>query len=239
MLESLQEGALRLKIVLSPAQLYLFESYYHELLAWNNKFNLTAITEYEEVEARHFLDSLSVALALPQPLPPGLMLLDVGAGAGFPGLPLKIAYSSFNLTLLEATGKKAAFLKHAVSLLGLDGVNIMAERAEDAAHHEEMREKYDAVVSRAVAELPSLMELTLPFCRVGGRVIAQKKGRVQEEIDASTGAMQLLGGRLSEVKEVMVPGLDDRRFLVVIEKIAPTPLKYPRRAGMPVKRPLR
>jgi len=238
-MDLLASGAHKIGVSLSSAQLKLFETYCRELTAWNSKFNLTAITDYKEVQARHFLDSLSVALALPQPLPPGLMLLDVGAGAGFPGIPLKIAYSSFNLTLLEATGKKAAFLKHAVSLLGLDGVNIIAERAEDAAHHEELREKYDAVVSRAVAELPSLMELTLPFCRVGGRVIAQKKGRVQEEIDASTGAMQLLGGRLSEVKEVMVPGLDDRRFLVVIEKIAPTPLKYPRRAGMPVKRPLR
>jgi 16S rRNA (guanine527-N7)-methyltransferase len=167
-----------------------------------------------------------------------MKLLDVGAGAGFPGLPLKILIPDIRLTMLEATGKKARFLEHMASVMELENAVVLALRAEDAAHLPEHREKYDVVVSRAVAELPSLLELTLPFCRPGGRVIAQKKGDIQLELNKSVRALRILGGRLLEVKEAALPEIPDRRFLVVVEKIMATPKNYPRRSGMPVKRPL-
>jgi len=238
MLELLTCGAAALNLILDDRQLAQFESYYRGLLAWNQQTNLTAITSYEEVQTRHFLDSLTVIQALPQPVPPGLKLLDVGAGAGFPGLPLKIACPGIALTLLEATGKKAAFLAHMTAVIELPDVVVLSERAEEAARSPEHRERYDVAVSRAVADLPALLELTLPFCRIGGRAIAQKKGDIQEEIRRSSRALEVLGGGPPGVQEVSAPGLPDRRFLVVVTKIAPTPDMYPRRSGMPAKKPL-
>jgi 16S rRNA (guanine527-N7)-methyltransferase len=235
---ALARGAAALGISLSAYQLEEFEKYYHELDAWNHKFNLTAVTGYEEVQNKHFLDSLSVSLAFPGTVVHGLKLLDVGAGAGFPGLPLKILYPQINLTLLEATGKKAAFLEHLAGVLELENVTVLPQRAEEAAHSPDHREAYNIVVSRAVAELPSLLELTLPFCRPGGLVFAQKKGDIQEELGKSDRALDILGGKITGIKELTLPGLADVRYVIIISKTHPAPPAYPRRPGMPVKRPL-
>ncbi|MCL2149915.1 MAG: 16S rRNA (guanine(527)-N(7))-methyltransferase RsmG [Dehalococcoidia bacterium] len=238
MLEELINGVGKLGFKLTSNQLDQFETYYHELHSWNLKTNLTAITDYKGVQVRHFLDSLTISLALPRPIPTGLSLIDIGTGAGFPGLPLKILYPEIRITLLEATSKKVMFLEHLVVALGLSDVTIIAERAEEAAHLSEYRECFEVVVSRAVAELPALAELTLPFCLPGGRAIAQKKGGIGIELDRAAHALEVLGGELAEIKEVPLSILLDRHCLVVIAKTAPTPTAYPRRPGMPAKRPL-
>ena len=238
MMEILALGSQEFGLKLNSRQLLQFETYFRELVAWNRKFNLTAVTAYEDVQVRHFLDSLTVALALPQSFASGLKVIDVGAGAGFPGLPLKILIPEISLTLLESTHKKAAFLTHLVNTLELDETVILPQRAEEAAHAPAHREHYDVVVSRAVAALPPLLELTLPFCSVGGMLIAQKKGDFKAELGSSASALKILCGEIAEVKEVSLPGLSDKRSLVVVKKVAPTPTPYPRRPGMPVKRPL-
>jgi len=237
-LTELSCGADDIGIKLDCSQLNRFETYHRELIAWNQKTNLTRITSYEDVQIKHFLDSLTVALALPRPIMTGRNLLDIGSGAGFPGLPLKILFPEIHLVLLEATSKKAAFLEHITSALNLSETAVLAMRAEEAAHLPPYRAHFDVVVSRAVAELPTLLELTLPFCRLNGCVIAMKKGDIQAELEQSTRALGLLGGRISEVKEVSLPGIADKRFLVVTTKTAPTPAAYPRRPGMPAKKPL-
>jgi 16S rRNA (guanine527-N7)-methyltransferase len=162
----------------------------------------------------------------------------VGAGAGFPGIPLKIAFPGLRLALLEATLKKASFLTHVVKELALQDTQVIAERAEDAARRPEHRETYDIVVARALAPMAALTELTLPFCKPGGCVVAMKKGDIAGELAGAQRAIALLGGRLREVKPVSAPGLEDGRALVIVDKVAPTPAAYPRRAGLPAKRPL-
>lgn len=233
-MEKLVAGAARLGIELTPTQIEQFQTYYQALVAWNQRVNLTAITDYAEVQVKHFLDSLSVTLAQ-RPLP--APLLDVGTGAGFPGLPLKIAYPELSVILLESTGKKAAFLHHLVPLLGLDGVDIISARAEEGAHDPALRERFATVVARALAPMPALLELTLPFCSVGGMLVSQKKGEIGAELDRSKRALELLGGRLREVVDVPLEGLEDR-VLVVVDKVTPTPAQYPRRVGGPTHRPL-
>ena len=235
---TLVSGTRELGLELSTTQLGQFESYFHELETWNQKTNLTAITDYEGVQTKHFLDSLTIAPALPCPTPPGLKMLDLGTGAGFPGLPLKILYPEIKLTLLEATGKKVTFLRHIISTLELAGVTVIAGRAEETAQVPEYRERFDIVVSRAVAELPALLELALPFCSLGGRVIAQKKGDIKAEVGTATRALSVLGGEITEVREIPLSALPDQRCLVIIAKITPTPAFYPRRPGMPAKKPL-
>ena len=238
-MEKLKAGAAELGLELSPAQLEQFESYYRELTNWNQRANLTAVTGYEEVQLKHFLDSLSVVLAWTLPAErQNFAVIDVGSGAGLPGIPLKIAFPAVRLTLLEATAKKAVFLRHIVAELGLDGVEIVAGRAEEIAHQPRYREKFDLVLSRAVAALPTLVELALPFTAVGGSFIAQKKGAIDDEISRAGRAISLLGGRLREVKEIKLSSLPDGRRLIVIDKRSPTPEQYPRRPGIPAKRPL-
>jgi 16S rRNA (guanine527-N7)-methyltransferase len=223
-------------VELGPAQLEQFEVYYQELIDWNKRVNLTAITDYEEVQLKHFLDSLTVVLAW-QPAKDS-RVIDVGTGAGLPGIPLKIVFPDIKLTLLEATAKKAGFLRHIVEKLGLADVEIVVGRAEEVAHQPRYREGFDLVLSRAVAALPTLVELALPFAAVGGSFIAQKKGNISEEISRADRAIKLLGGRLRELKRVDITGLADERYLVIIDKVSPTPAKYPRRPGLPAKRPL-
>lgn len=231
-------GAVRLGIALQRGQVERFERYGRELLAWNQRLNLTAITAWDEIITKHFLDSLTVALALPKPVGPGTGILDVGAGAGFPGIPLKIAFPEIRLALLESAKKKAAFLEQVTQALGLKGVTVIAERAEEAARMPEHREAYQVVVARALAPFPVLVELTLPFSTVGGMVVAQKKGDIALEIAQAGPALQRLGGRLRECRPVALPGLEDGRVLVIVDKVAATPQAYPRRPGMPAKRPL-
>jgi len=234
-MEKLKQGATQLGINLTPGQLEKFEIYYRELIEWNKKVNLTAITGYEEVQVKHFLDSLTVITAIN---PDSLKLIDIGTGAGMPGIPLKIVSPGIDLTLLEATTKKAKFLEHLIDRLELDKVVIVIGRAEEIGHDVQYREKFDVVLSRAVAALPTLVELTLPFCKVGDCFIAQKKGDIEKEIETSLKAIEVMGGKLREIKPVEIEGLDDKRCLVVIDKVRPTPLEYPRRPGMPAKKPI-
>lgn len=231
-------GARALGIGLTPAQVDQLQRYTRELLDWNQRVNLTAITDPAEVETRHHLDSLTAVLAIPPEVLRGGSVVDVGAGAGFPGLPLKIAFPGLRLTLIDSVGKKAAFLAHVVQVLGLEGVEVLTGRAEEFAHQPGLREGFDVAVARAVAEMAELLELALPFCRMEGRLVAHKKGDIAQELAAAANALRELGGRLRQVVSVNVAGLTDDRKLVVVEKIAPTPLRYPRRAGMPHKRPL-
>ena len=237
-MERLLRGAGKLGIELDASQLDRFESFYQEMVDWNRRINLTSVTEYEEVQTRHFLDSLSVSAAIPGDMPRGARLLDVGSGAGLPGVPLAIAHSGLSVTLLEATEKKAAFLEHVVGSLKLGGVGVLTGRAETLAHDVELRERFDFVASRAVAKLSVLVELTLPFCRVGGLVVAQKALGAQQEIEDAESAIALLGGKLRSVTPITVPESNVTRLLVTIDKRTPTPSRYPRRPGIPLKRPL-
>jgi len=238
-MKKLEFGAKKLGIELSPQQLEQFQVYYQELIDWNRRLNLTRITDYEEVQTKHFLDSLTVVLALPQKIGRvGFRVIDVGTGAGIPGIPLKILIPDIKLVLLDATAKKATFLHHIRDKLGLDNVEIIAGRAEALAHEAQYREKFELVLSRAVASLSALVELTLPFCAVGGSFIAQKKGEIDAEVSQAGRAISLMGGSLREVKKIDLEEFTDKRWLVIIDKVSPTPEQYPRRPGIPVKRPL-
>lgn len=237
-MEHLKPGAARLELPLTSKQLRQFHTYYQELVSWNEKINLTSITGFRDVQIKHFLDSLTVIKAFKQPDGKQLRVIDIGTGAGFPGLPVKIALPNIALVLLEATAKKAAFLRHLTAALELEDVDIVAGRAEDIAHQEQYRQKFDLVLSRAVAPLATLAELALPLCAVGGRLIAQKKGAIDREITRAGRAINLLGGDQPEIKRIELAELGDERCLVIIEKIAPSPQKYPRRPGMPAKRPI-
>jgi 16S rRNA (guanine527-N7)-methyltransferase len=233
-MDLLATTAVRWGLPLSSLQLDQFAAYAAELRGWNERVNLTAITDQHGIVARHFLDSLRCAQSWGTSPD---SLVDVGAGAGFPGLPLKILRPELQLTLIESTAKKADFLRHMVDLLELANVTIVVARAEavgrDAAH----RERYDLTVARAVAELRVLAEYCLPLCRIGGRFLAPKGSQIESEAQAAQTAIELLGGRLVAIEPVQLPELDPRS-LVVVEKIAPTPARYPRAPGIPAKRPL-
>jgi 16S rRNA (guanine527-N7)-methyltransferase len=237
-MEILARGAQDLGLELTPHQLDLFEAYYRELADWNQRINLTAITGYEEVQLKHFLDSLTVCRAVTVGAAAAMRVIDVGAGAGLPGLPLKLAFPDIHLAMVESVGKKARFLEHLVAALSLSGVEVLTGRAEELAHQPRLRESFDLAVSRGVAKLPSLLEYTLPFCASGGRVAVWKRGGIEEEIAGAASALAVLGGSTPKVYPVMLRGLTDGRVLVVVAKTAPTPARYPRRPGIPDKRPL-
>ena len=238
-MELLARSVPELGLELSDGQLELFEVYYRELADWNQRMNLTSVIDYTEVQVKHFLDSLTLAPALGGGgLAAGTRVVDVGAGAGFPGLPLKLAYPDIHLSLVEATGKKADFLRHLVTALELPDVAVYTGRAEDLAHRPELRAGFDLALARGVAKLPALLEYTLPFTRRGGRVAAWKRGAIERELDAAQRAMQILGGRLERIYPVKAPGLTDNRIVLTVEKIKATPGAYPRRPGMPAKQPL-
>lgn len=225
-----------LDIRLESNQLDAFNAYERELITWNQKFNLTSIIDPEQIRSKHFLDSLSCWLPM-QHEPPG-RVIDVGTGAGFPGLPLKILRPDIQLTLLESTAKKATFLEHIVQVLGLRVVTVLAKRAEEVGQDPKYREAFDWAVARAVAPMPVLSEYLLPFVRVGGFALAQKAKDAKADAEAARPAVEKLGGELKELIPVEIPGLDEERWLVVMKKTAPTSAIYPRRAGMPSKRPL-
>jgi 16S rRNA (guanine527-N7)-methyltransferase len=239
-MEKLIEGAGKLGIEFTTRQVKQFELYYQELIEWNKKINLTAITDYSSVQVKHFLDSLTITVALPgkEVERPDFNIIDIGTGAGFPGVPFKILFPQPRLVLIEPTTKKTTFLRYIIHKLELENVEVVNSRAEKAAHLPLYREQFALVLSRAVALLPTLVELTLPFCQIGGRFIAQKKGEIDQEISQAEKAIAALGGQLDQTKKIELDEFYDVRYLVIIDKIYPTPSKYPRRPGVPRRRPI-
>ncbi len=238
-MEWLMQGARQLGLDLTPEQIRAFAHYQQALLEWNERFNLTTITTPEGIQIRHFLDSLSCLNAFPADYwHSPLRLLDLGTGAGFPGLPLKIVYPNLHLTLVEATLKKTFFLQAMVAELGLQDVVVLHARAEELGQNPAQREHYDGVLARAVAEMTVLAEYCLPLVRVGGWMLAQKGEKAAVETRDALWAIEVLGGKLRALIPVTLPDLD-ARYLVLVDKIAPTPAKYPRPVGRPAKRPLR
>jgi 16S rRNA (guanine527-N7)-methyltransferase len=236
-MEKLAQRALQLfRVPLSASQTAALTIYERELMDWNRKFNLTALRDSDSVRTKHFLDSFSCALAWGAH--PPHRLIDVGTGAGFPGLPLKILYPAMRLTLVESVGKKAMFCEHIVRLLGLEHVEVIKGRAEDVGCMPEHRERYQWAVARAVADMRVLAEYLLPMLRIGGTALALKGENGPAEAQSAERAMHLLGGRLQQLIPVSLPGIVEERYLVVVQKIAATPPKYPRKAGAPMKHPL-
>jgi 16S rRNA (guanine527-N7)-methyltransferase len=225
-----------LGIRLTAAQKAALTCYEQELLEWNTRFNLTAIESPEQVRIKHFLDSFTCWLVMRDT--PALNVIDVGTGAGFPGLPLKIINPRLSLTLIESVGKKANFCNHIIRKLRLEDVQVISERAELMGQNPEHRERYDWAIARAVANMPVLMELLLPLVRVGGRALAMKGSNAPAEVQTAEQAIRLLGGKLQRLAPVTLPGVAEERYLVVIEKTAATPKGYPRRPGLPAKKPL-
>jgi 16S rRNA (guanine527-N7)-methyltransferase len=239
LLAALVADAAALGLPLSAAQADQFARFGALLLDENAHVNLTAITVPAEVVTRHFLDSLTCVLGVPaRERGQSLRLLDIGSGAGFPGLALAIARPHWSVTSLEATGKKVRFQQSVIGRLGLDNAVVLAGRAEELAHTPEHRARYDVVTARALAALPSLLEYCAPFARPAGRVIAPKKGNLTDELAAGARAARILGAHLLAPIPITVPPLDDGRMLIVAEQRQPCPPVYPRAAGAPLKRPL-
>lgn len=226
-----------LSIVLNDKQIQQFEQYYNILVEWNKVMNLTAITKYEEVIEKHFLDSLTIVDAIN--MEKIETLIDVGTGAGFPGIPLKIAFPHLKVTLLDSLNKRIKFLNEVIDLLELDDIKTIHGRAEDYAKQAEYREQYDICVSRAVANLATLSEYCLPYVKVDGLFVPYKSGEIDEELKSSEKAVSILGGKVEEVVKFQLPGTDIGRSFVKIHKIKETKKKYPRKAGMPTKEPLK
>lgn len=237
-MDKLVQGARSLGLELSQQQLEQFHVYMEKLREWNRKANLTSIREGEAIQLKHFVDSLTVVRMLPPPTQQRLKLLDVGSGAGFPGVPLKIARERISLYLLDSIGKKTRFLEQLSRDLGLEDVTVLNGRAETLAHRWDLRESFDFVVARAVAPLSTLLEFTLPFCRVGGRMAAQKIETYAREPGDFRHALSTLGGKLLTDAPVEAEGLGSGRRILLFEKVFPTPDEYPRRPGVPLKRPL-
>ena len=222
---------------LTREQVTALQQYENILLEWNARFNLTAIRHPQEIRTKHFLDSLTCLLALRDTSVEHV--IDVGTGAGFPGIPLKIACPKMRLTLVESVGKKADFCRHVVDILHLEGVRVIQERAEVVGQSKQHRERYDWAIGRAVALMPVLAEYLLPLVKVGGHILAMKGESGPAEAHAAEQAMRVLGGHLRQLIPVTLPGVADDRYLVVVDKVAATPNSYPRRVGVPAKQPLK
>ena len=214
-----------------------FDEYYRMLVEWNKVMNLTGITEYEDVWEKHYIDSLSIVKI--QNMDHFEKLIDVGTGAGFPGIPLKIAFPHLKVTLLDSLNKRIHFLTAVIDRLELKDIYTIHGRAEDYAKQETYREQYDLCVSRAVANLATLSEYCLPYVKIGGMFIPYKSGDIDDEIVDSEKAVKILGGKLLKVEKFELPGTDIGRSLVQIEKVKNTGNKYPRKAGMPSKEPIK
>ncbi|MEY2816972.1 MAG: methyltransferase GidB [Chloroflexota bacterium] len=232
----IQDAKTLFNVHLTARQVMALINYEKELMEWNQKFNLTAIRDVESIRTKHFLDSYSCVLAW-KANPPH-RLIDVGTGAGFPGIPLKIIYPIMHVTLVESVGKKAMFCQHIVQTLGLENVEVIQARAEDLGQKPAHRETYDWAVARAVANLNILSEYLLPLVKLGGTMLAQKGETGPAEAQTAEKAMKILGGKLKQLIPVNLPGVADDRYLVLVDKVAATPPKYPRKAGIPMKTPL-
>ena len=226
-----------LGVKLSAHQIEAFDWYAKELCSWNQRFNLTAITDPTEIYIKHFIDSLS-CLLIEGFRPPG-KVIDVGTGAGFPGIPIKIVYPQFQMTLVESIGKKLEFCRHVCISLGLEGIDFVQARAEHLGRDGAYREQYDWALARAVAVLPVLVEYLLPFLKLGGEGIVQKGETGPAETHSAETALVILGGEIKQVVPVELPRVAETRYIIAVDKIARTPEKYPRKPGIPAKRPLR
>ncbi len=231
-----EKALAKLNIQLNEKQMYQFKVYYEMLIETNKVMNLTAITEYDEVVDKHFVDSLSLIQAIDLNRP--LKMIDVGTGAGFPGIPLKIAFPQLRIVLLDSLNKRINFLNRVIEALELTDIKTIHGRAEDFGRNPEYRERFDLCVSRAVANLSTLSEYCLPFVQVGGHFIPYKSGKIQEEMEASSRAVTLLGGNIAECLSYNLADTDMERSLVIIDKVKPTKKAYPRKAGKPSKEPL-
>lgn len=233
-IKKFQQGLEKLELKLTEKQIEQFLKYYEMLIEKNKVMNLTAITEYDEVIEKHFLDSISLCQVYDLTKP--VKILDMGTGAGFPGVPLKIAFPEVEITLADSLNKRIKFLDEVVAELGLEKVTTVHARAEELARNKEHRESYDLVVSRAVANLSTLGEYCIPFVKMGGNFISYKSAEVDEEVNAAGKAIKILGGEIKDVYKFDLS--DQKRSFVTIEKIKTTPKTYPRKAGTPSKEPL-
>lgn len=232
----IQESFASIGIQLEKCQLEQFEQYYEMLVEKNKVMNLTAITEFEEVVQKHFIDSLMLQKAVVPKK--GERILDLGTGAGFPGIPLKIVYPDTTFVLLDSLNKRIRFLQEVIETLGLKKIEAIHGRAEELAKRSDYREQFDYCVSRAVANLAVLSEYCIPFVKVGGSFIPYKSGKIEEELKNAGKAIHVLGGAVEGQKEFSLPGSDIGRSLVCIKKVKSTPGKYPRKAGVPAKEPI-
>ena len=237
-LEQFRKDLKELGFALDGGQEEQFLTYYELLVKWNEVMNLTAITEYDQVLKKHFVDSLSLIKAVSDIADRDYTLIDVGTGAGFPGIPLKIAFPDLKVTLLDSLQKRIRFLDEVIVKCDLKGTQAVHGRAEDYAKPSLFREKYDLCVSRAVANLSTLSDSCLPFVKEGGRFISYKSEKTEEEIKEASQAIRLLGGEREDAISFHLPDSDIFRTLIVIRKTAPTPKKYPRKAGLPAKEPI-
>lgn len=237
-----EQRAADLGIVLTDEMKEQFSKYYSILVEWNKVMNLTGITEYEEVYEKHFLDSICIVKAFSEknvlPFHDNIKVIDVGTGAGFPGIPLKIVFPDIEVTLLDSLNKRINFLNRVIEELSLSKIATVHGRAEDYARNSKFRSQYDLCVSRAVANLSVLSEYCIPFLKVGGSFISYKSGEVDEELNQAEKALSLLGGETESVLKFNIPETDIKRSFVIINKKKETPGKYPRKAGLPSKEPL-
>lgn len=240
MQDIIKEKTNQLEISLDDYQIEQFITYYNMLIEWNRVMNLTAIKEFEEVVDKHFIDSLTLIKAIDKNIMQSgnVSLIDIGTGAGFPGVPLKIAFPKIKITLLDSLNKRIKFLNEVIEKIELNEIDTLHGRAEDYARKQEHREKYDLCVSRAVANLATLSEYALPYVKKTGYFISYKSGNVEKEITESTRAIEMLGGKIERVEKFILPGTEIQRSLVKIKKIKNTEKKYPRKAGIPSKEPL-
>lgn len=243
-MEQLRKSAIQLGIELSDEQINKFQKYYEMLIETNKVMNLTAITGKEEVILKHFVDSISIVKVLPDMIKYidsdniSIKILDLGTGAGFPGIPLKIVFPAIDIVLLDSLNKRINFLNSVIDELKLSGINAIHGRAEEMARNKEYREKFDLCVSRAVANLSTLSEYCLPFIKVNGKFISYKASEIEEEVDNAGNALKILGGNLTTVKKITLPESDIERSFVIIDKAKNTPKTYPRKAGTASRNPL-
>ena len=235
-IESFEKDLEELNIKLEKRQMCQFLQYYELLVEWNSFMNLTAITDFDEVIKKHFIDSLSLIKGID--LSKEYSVIDIGTGAGFPGIPLKIAFPNLKITLLDSLNKRIKFLDEVINILELKDIKTIHGRAEDFAKDKNYRQSYDLCVSRAVANLSTLSEYCLPYVKTGGKFISYKSEKITDEMNAAKNAIKILGGNISDQVEFILPNSDIYRNLFMIEKIKDTPMKYPRKAGLPSKEPL-
>lgn len=219
---------------LQEEQLEQFFTYKELLIEWNKKMNLTAIEQEEDIITKHFIDSLSIASYIPDTA----KVIDIGTGAGFPGIPLKILKKDLSITLLDSLNKRITFLKEVIRNLSLENIQAVHARAEELAHKEEYREQYDIAVSRAVAPMHTLLEYMLPYVKIGGKCICMKGPNLQEESKDLQNCLETLGGKIERIEEIVLPETEIKRNIMLIKKENKTPKKYPRNPGMPSKKPL-